>query len=323
MDTIRAFIEGLFAAYKDSPEVRQAKKELYEMMEDKYLDLKSQGKSENEAVGEVIASIGTIEELEEELHFSSKDQELKDSIYLTKNQIHEFLEDRRRFGSKVSFGVSLCILAVAPMIALLGLNLFDEKISVTLGLVILLSIIAFAVKIFVQEGFRISPYEEYERTSIDMESEMRSLLVKEQGKFSDTYLRKLSTGIALCILAVIPVAVISILFGERENLVLLSIPFMFLLISIGVKFIIEAMTENGSYDILLGKGDYRNKRTSKLLEDVGGIYWTLAVVIYILWSFKTGNWHITWIIWPIAGVLYSLVATIINIVVGKNENSYK
>ena len=90
MDTIRAFIEGLFAQYEDSPDIRQAKKELYQMMEDKYLDLKAQGKSENEAVGEVIAGIGTLEELEEDLNFRAKDQVLKNNINLTDHQVEVF-----------------------------------------------------------------------------------------------------------------------------------------------------------------------------------------------------------------------------------------
>lgn len=93
MDTIKAFIEGLFGQYEDSRDIRQAKKELYQMMEDQYLDLKAQGKSENEAVGEVIAGIGTLEELEEELNFRAREQKLKNSISLTNNQIEEFLID--------------------------------------------------------------------------------------------------------------------------------------------------------------------------------------------------------------------------------------
>jgi len=31
------------------------------------------------------------------------------------------------------------------------------------------------------------------------------------------------------------------------------------------------------------------------------------VIIYLYWSFTTGNWHYTWIIWPLAGLLFAAV----------------
>ncbi len=38
-----------------------------------------------------------------------------------------------------------------------------------------------------------------------------------------------------------------------------------------------------------------------------GAYWCLIVTIYLGWSFWTNNWKFTWIIWPVAGVLYAAV----------------
>lgn len=47
------YLDNMKTALKSA----RQKKELYQMMEDQYLDLKAQGKSENEAVGEVIAGL--------------------------------------------------------------------------------------------------------------------------------------------------------------------------------------------------------------------------------------------------------------------------
>ena len=43
---------------------------------------------------------------------------------------------------------------------------------------------------------------------------------------------------------------------------------------------------------------------------MGTIYWLLAVAIYLGWSFATDNWTISWIVWPIAGVLFAAVMQI-------------
>ena len=67
MDTIKSYLETMFANLPATTEVLKAKDELWGMMEDKYNELISEGKSENEAVGTVISEFGNLDELAETL----------------------------------------------------------------------------------------------------------------------------------------------------------------------------------------------------------------------------------------------------------------
>ena len=67
MEAIRNYLETMFLNLPNTPEVYKAKNELWQMMEDKYTELKNEGKSENEAVGTVIAEFGNLDELAEDL----------------------------------------------------------------------------------------------------------------------------------------------------------------------------------------------------------------------------------------------------------------
>ena len=58
------------------------------------------------------------------------------------------------------------------------------------------------------------------------------------------------------------------------------------------------------------------KKNNKVLERISGVYWMAATVVYLAWSFITFDWGFTWIVWPIAGVLYGLIAAICNAVIG-------
>ena len=62
MNTIKNYLESMFAQLPNTPEVWKAKDELWQMMEDRYTDLIADGKTENEAVGAVIAEFGNLEE---------------------------------------------------------------------------------------------------------------------------------------------------------------------------------------------------------------------------------------------------------------------
>jgi hypothetical protein len=41
------------------------------------------------------------------------------------------------------------------------------------------------------------------------------------------------------------------------------------------------------------------------------VYWSTVTCIYLCWSFITFDWGITWIIWPIAAIINSLVENLL------------
>ena len=67
METIKNYLDSMFANLPNTASVLRAKEELLQMMEDKYTELIKDGKSENEAVGNVIAEFGNLSELAEAL----------------------------------------------------------------------------------------------------------------------------------------------------------------------------------------------------------------------------------------------------------------
>ena len=67
METIKKYLEAMFAGMPNTAEVRKAKAELLQMMEDKYNELIGEGQTENTAVGTVISEFGNLDELAEDL----------------------------------------------------------------------------------------------------------------------------------------------------------------------------------------------------------------------------------------------------------------
>ena len=60
METIKNYLESMFRNLPNTAEVLKAKNELLQMMEDKYAELRREGKSENEAVATVISEFGNL-----------------------------------------------------------------------------------------------------------------------------------------------------------------------------------------------------------------------------------------------------------------------
>ena len=82
-----------------------------------------------------------------------------------------------------------------------------------------------------------------------------------------------------------------------------------LLAGTGAVFFIVAGVRWASMQKLLQEGEFtpREKRRSRFKETVSTAYWLSATALYLLWSFWTQGWHRTWIVWPVAGVLFAVV----------------
>lgn len=67
MDTIRNYLDSLFIGVPQSTEIDKLKTDLLANMEDHYHELMGEEKNEQEAIGTVISTFGSIDELLEEL----------------------------------------------------------------------------------------------------------------------------------------------------------------------------------------------------------------------------------------------------------------
>lgn len=64
------------------------------------------------------------------------------------------------------------------------------------------------------------------------------------------------------------------------------------------------------------EGDFtkKEKLAKKKTETFTGAYWCLTTAIYLGWSLWTKQWNITYIVWPVAAVLYAAMYGIVKVV---------
>ena len=86
------------------------------------------------------------------------------------------------------------------------------------------------------------------------------------------------------------------------------------MIAIAVSLFITSGMKKSTYDKLLNEGDYtrRRKAEANVLEPIAGLYWTLVLGGYLAWSFLGNAWVISWVVWPLAGVLFATISIIVS-----------
>ena len=225
-------------------------------------------------------------------------------------EANAFLEHNEKAASTISTGVMMCILSPVILILMAGLaetgkiSMSEEAASIA-GVIVILVIVACAVAMFLMTSLRGRQYDYLEEVSIDTEYGVSGMAKERRSRYSETHGRLLITGVMLCVVAAIPLLFLQISHysNNTDLLPVIGVDVLLIMVAVGVKLIVMTCIRKAGYDKLLEEGDYT--RLDKRASRFDGIYWAVAVAVYLGWSFITMRWEFTWIVWPVAGVLYA------------------
>ena len=131
---------------------------------------------------------------------------------------------------------------------------------------------------------------------------------------ADNVKSKFARNIAIAVMMYIfaLVALIIIAGGLDQSIIGISVFFTLIACSTGL------LIYNGIYYKNESKDAPSTKR-KMLYKQVTSIVGTIGLIIYLLWSFATGAWHITWILWIVVGVVNEIIRLIFTLNTPDNE----
>lgn len=238
---------------------------------------------------------------------------------VTMEEANDYLACRRWASGRIALATLLCILSPICLLMMGGMmeqpnSGMTENLAAGLGMGVLLLFVAIAVAIYIYTDSKNSPYTYLEKGEFELAYGVSGMVREKQKKFRDTYVRSNIIGTCLCILA--PIILFFAMLTDDVIIVVFALCLMIAIVGVGVVFFITAGVQWASMERLLGEGDFseRGKKHSKLSEAVSRAYWCLATAVYLGWSFWTGDWGTTWMVWPIAGVLFAAVLAVVSLV---------
>lgn len=309
METIKGYIDAMFREFPDTEEVHKLKQSILESMEDKYQELIQDGKSENEAIGTVIAQFGNIDELKKEFSINSKESDNKTpdiGLVVNDQEARNYMHAKIRNGYMVALGVALIILDVGLY------QMIEKTTSEGIANMSFFAIIAFAVGIFIYAGSSFTKYEKYEKTTLQISAQLHQNIQYELDKFNSfqTLMLILSVGIIIMAPAMYP------FFEDSVGLpdALLTFIFMFQ-IMLGVSILIIIGHKKDAYEIILSIKQAKSIAETKDEKTIGllaAVLFPIAALAYIGLGLTINWWAIGWIIFPICGVIVGAYAMYIN-----------
>ena len=260
--------------------------------------------------------------LKDELEQESFAEEAAPARRVTLAQANEYLDLRERASLRIAAATVLCIVSPIPLM-LLGVasqaRRVPENLAVAAGLIALLLLVAAAVVLFLRCGFQNAPYAFLDKESFDTEYGVSGMARQRQEAFKAVYARGNIVGACLCVLS--PVPLFLAMAWDQELLASLLLCLTLLLAAAGVWCFIVVGVRWASLQKLLRQGDFvpAQRRERRVKETVASIYWLTATAAYLLWSFLSNDWEHTWIVWPVAGVLYPVVLRLCTLFTRREE----
>ena len=316
METIKNYLESMFRNLPNTSEVLKAKNELLQMMEDKYAELRREGKSENEAVATVISEFGNLDEVASSLGIkevlgNTKEEQTRRNLSL--DEVKEYLADLFNSILFRTIGIMLFISCSIPVIVM-----GDIVAHETTGVVLLFVFIAAGIACMIIPRTRMESWAFLRSEPCSISPATTDYVSDEKKKFRNTYTILNTLGIVFCVGSFIP----SIIFDDYARNINESWgAVLFLgLIALGAgcfiysnrrykayQKLLNINSENtigGTYTRVRDKEPYYNNKT---LRAIMSVYWPTVTCIYLAYSFLTFQWWISWIIWPIASVVRRLI----------------
>ncbi|MDE6413620.1 MAG: helix-turn-helix domain-containing protein [Eubacterium sp.] len=258
-----------------------------------------------------------IEEVQEEVQIHEEKE--NDSRYVTAQEAEDFIHAKRKIATPLSIGVFLCI--VSPicllMLAVFSDNNIKNYISENTagggGLIMLLAFIAVAVGIFIFCGSKTSQYQYMEKEILNVDSNVVKKARSEKESFSKNYTANTIAGVIICVLGAVPLFAGAIINGDNDIVVMTCLCISIFIVAVGVMLLTRVNTINNAFNMLLQEGDFSKdkKRRNTLVSAVCVTYWLSAVAIFLLWSFLTNKWNLTWLVFAVAGVLFPAVLSVV------------
>lgn len=249
------------------------------------------------------------------LETSTTDSDSK-VVKLTMEEVNHYVEEKVRAAKLISKGVLLFIYALIPLFIMLAISegnmmAISDDLALLIGLTLMLLFVASGIAILIHSSKYKQAIDDL-NGNFELSYGIEGVIKDKLAKYLPTFTRTVSISVALFILSMLPLLYAGVL-GYSDALPLFMLAFMALLVGFGVFMLVNVSARKDAYELILKQGEFDPETIEKNedYEKFGAFYWPLIVAIYLGWSFWTGDWGFTWIVWPVAGMVFVAITGLI------------
>jgi hypothetical protein len=244
-----------------------------------------------------------LDELAETLGIKQALENKSDIIHVTYEEAEKYIEDSKNIAPKTALGVFLGLRELD------ALQIKEDRL-IAAGLTALIALVAAGVSYFIRYSSILDKYEYLQKSVFELDYSTEQAVRSAMAQDEHSYKSAVNTSVILYILSILPIFLISLLL-DIDGASTISVAVTLTIVAYATYNLINKGGINNACQVLLQQGDYSIKtKSNKTLQTISKVYWLVIVAVYLTYSFITQKWGISWIIWPIAGILYVIIKTV-------------
>ena len=238
-------------------------------------------------------------------------------------EANDFLAANEGFAKKVSLGVAMIISGVVLLLVVMALQKgavisVSENAAAGIGVVLLLLSVAAALAIIIPAGLAYSKWGWLGETPFETEYGVDGAVRARDERYQSTFVKNITIGVIIIMLGVMGIVGASLL-SSNEGVQIGAVAVFMALVTIAVYLFVQAGVIKSGYARVLREGDYAPKGPKdRVVDTVTTVYWLLVTAGFFAWSFIWNAWDKSWLVWPIAGIGYAIIAAILKGVRGND-----
>ena len=245
---------------------------------------------------------------------------------ITLEDANKYLDTVKTNSKKTALATFLCIISAIPMLALIAVSQIksvglSENVATAIGIGFLIVIVAGAVAIFIYVESINEPFEFIDKGEFSTEYGVKGMVTERKKEYKNEHTKDIIFGVIMCVISPIPLLIAA--FWSIDFVMVLTVALLLFIVGIGVMKLVKTNSYWDAMLNLLSEEEFaeERKKENKLVDRLETIYWLVFTAVYLTWSFLTNDWGKTWIIWPVAGVLFAAYSEVIEMIVEKKKDN--
>ncbi|WP_044566628.1 helix-turn-helix domain-containing protein [Anaerococcus provencensis] len=210
--------------------------------------------------------------------------------------LNEYYDSYEKIARSIALAIPLFILSSLPVLILGGTN---EGLAIVLTLIL----VAISVATCIHAGFVSDAIDYVEKESYTFAYGVEGVIKKNLDAYMPTLKRNVIIAVLLYILSPIGY-VVENPAKDGYNIVFL------VLIALATSLISYTLIKYSSLRDILAYRDPKKQKKESWMNKFSAILWISTIAIFLIYSYTSGNWGRSWLIFVIAGVIQIAVSII-------------
>ncbi|MCI1222351.1 MAG: permease prefix domain 1-containing protein [Bifidobacterium subtile] len=256
---------------------------------------------------------------------------------ITMAQARNYIAAMKRSRWLLGIGVALIVLGAAPFLGLAtaygSVGGTRENLSLLLGFALSLLLIGVGVGLLVYRSQQLSPFRRITSGLDRCTPEIAAYANAEQQQESSKRTLALVIAVMLWIVSALPLIGAGIFTqnwaqAQADPLLGLGMALTLAFVSLGLLVFLPAnwmdsaqvhLTQTSPEAIAERDYDEDSAHYPVWVRAIYAGFWLIVTGIYLAWSFITGDWDFTWIIWPVSAIAFGAFAAITGTIYSSRE----